>query len=123
MRDIPLTDEVYNIIKRQEQLNRRVFGLEPNGLIFRSSEGKILREYAINREIKGICVEAKIEPFTCNCFRNTFATRWIEQRPEDYKILSEILGHKDVAITLNLYTHVMQENKIKAMNDIFVKTS
>ena len=123
VRDIPLTDEVYNIIKRQEQLNRRVFGLEPNGLIFRSSEGKILREYAINREIKRICVEAKIEPFTCHCFRNTFATRWIEQRPEDYKILSEILGHKDVAITLNLYTHVMQENKIKAMNDIFVKTS
>lgn len=123
IRDIPLTDELYSIIKAQEQLNRMVFGLEPNGLLFRSVEGKILREYSINREIKRICQAIEIEPFTCHAFRNTFATRFIEQRPQDYKILSEILGHKDVAITLNLYTHVMIENKVKAMNEILVKTS
>ena len=122
-RDIPLTDEVYQIIKDQIELNRMVFGAEPSGIIFKSAENKILREYSINREIKRICVAAGVEPFTCHCFRNTFATRWIEQRPEDYKVLSEILGHKDISITLNLYTHVMQETKIKAMNDILIKTS
>lgn len=121
-RDIPLTEEIYAIIKAQEQLNRMIFGGESTGLLFKSVEGKILREYTLNREIKRICEDAKIEPFTCHCFRNTFATRWIEQRPEDYKILSEILGHKDVSITLNLYTHVMQENKVRAMNEVSVKT-
>lgn len=123
IRDIPLTEEIYNIIKSQEQYNRMIFGLEANGLLFKSFEGKILREYSINREIKRICEAAGIDTFTCHAFRNTFATRFIEQRPQDYKILSEILGHKDVSITLNLYTHVMTENKVKAMQDILIKTS
>ncbi|MBO6113536.1 MAG: hypothetical protein J6P57_00615 [Lachnospiraceae bacterium] len=45
-------------------------------------------------------------------------TRFIEQRPQDYKILSDILGHKDISITSNLYTHVMVDNKVKAMKDL-----
>lgn len=121
-RDIPLTTEVIEIIKNQQELNRALFGLEQDGLLFKSAEGDILREYGANREIKRICKAAEIEPFTCHAFRNTFATRFIEQQPENYKILSEILGHKDVSITLNLYTHVMAENKIIAMNDIMIKT-
>lgn len=123
MRDIPLTDEVFNIIKEQESLNRMIFGLEINGLLFKSAEGHILREYTLNREIKRICKAAGIEEFTCHAFRNTFATRFIEQRPQDYKILSEILGHKDVSITLNLYTHVMTDKKVEAMQEIMIKTS
>lgn len=123
MRDIPLTDEVYSIIKEQERLNHMIFGPDSSGLLFKSAEGHILREYTLNREIKRICKAAGIEEFTCHAFRNTFATRFIEQRPQDYKILSEILGHKDVSITLNLYTHVMTDNKVKAMQELMIKTS
>ena len=79
-----------------------------------------MREYTLNREIKRICQSAGIEVFTCHAFRNTFATRFIEQRPQDYKILSELLGHKDVSITLNLYTHVMVDNKVEAMKNISI---
>lgn len=122
-RDIPLTSEIAQIINNQKSLNRSVFGLDIGKLLFRSSEGGILREYAVNREIKRICTKADIDYFTCHAFRNTFATRFIEQRPQDYKILSEILGHKDVSITLNLYTHVMTENKVKAMSELLIKTS
>lgn len=122
-RDIPLTDEVLEIIKRQQALNKMLFGLSINGLLFRSSEGQILREYSLNREIKRLCKAAGIEEFTCHAFRNTFATKFIEQRPHDYKILSEILGHKDIAITLNLYTHVMTDKKVAAMQDIKIKIS
>lgn len=92
-------------------------------LLFRSVNGKILREYSVIREIGRICQAADIENFTCHAFRNTFATRFIEQRPQDYKILAEILGHKDISITLNLYTHVMAQRKKDAMNDINIKTS
>ena len=120
-RDIPLTDEVYNIIKRQIELNRSIFGFQWSGLLFESIEGKILREYTVNREIKRICKDIGIDNFTSHAFRDTFATRFIEQRPQDFKILSEILGHKDISITLNLYTHVMTESKVNAMNDILIR--
>ena len=119
-RDIPLTSDIKAIIKDQEELNRMIFGFGWNGLLFKSIEGDIMREYQVNREIKRICKEAGIEAFSSHAFRNTFATRFIEQRPQDYKILSEILGHKDVSISLNLYTHVMTENKTAAMNEIII---
>lgn len=119
-RMIPANDIVIRIVMDQEELNRKIFGFEA-GLLFRSSEGFILREYSINREIKRICKAAGIREFSCHAFRNTFATRFIEQRPQDFKILSEILGHKDIQITLNLYTHVMEQSKVEAMNGIMIK--
>lgn len=118
MRDIPLTTKALESIKAQKRMNRELFGTAASGTLFQSLEGKILREYQVNREIKRICKAAEIEKFTCHAFRATFATRFIEQRPQDYKVLSEILGHSNIKITLNLYTHVMQESKIKAMNAV-----
>lgn len=117
-REIPVTDEIIKIIKEQRNLNRLIYSDKIEKQLFRSPEGDILREYPVNREIKRICKTAGIEKFTCHAFRATFATRFIEQRPQDYKILSEILGHSNVKITLDLYTHVMKESKIRAMQDI-----
>ena len=122
-RDIPLTPTLKKVLKDQRELNNMFFGLGWTGTLFKSSEGMILREYTVNREINRVCKEAEIEKFTCHGFRVTFATRFIEQRPQDFKILSEIMGHKDISITLNLYTRVMTENKVLAMNDLKIKTS
>lgn len=120
-RDIPLTDDILQVIRDQEKNNHIMFGLSKDGLIFRSVEGNIMRDYSVDREIARICRKANIEYFSSHAFRNTYATRFMEQRPQDFKILSEILGHKDVSITLNLYTHVMTENKVKAMNDVTIR--
>lgn len=122
-RDIPLTEELKKLIKDQRALNNMFFGVEALGALFKSSEGELLREYTINREIARICRQAGIEKFTCHGFRVTFATRFIEQRPQDFKILSEIMGHKDISITLNLYTRVMMDSKVNAMNELKIRTS
>ncbi len=123
-RDIPINDELKRIIKEQENINNMFFGLSfINTPLFKSSEGGLLREYTINREIKRICKAAGINEFTCHCFRNTYATRFIEERPQDYKILSELLGHKNTKITLDLYVHAMTENKVAAMKDFKIKIS
>lgn len=119
-REIPITEQITSIIKDQQQLNRIIFTDRSQNVIFRSAEGALLREYMINREIKRICKKAGIEKFTCHAFRATFATRFIEQRPQDYKVLSEILGHSNTKITLDLYTHVMKDSKVKAMNSISI---
>ncbi len=49
--------------------------------------------------------------------RHTFATRALESGV-DVKTLSEILGHKNTAITLNRYTHCLLEHKKAMMNRI-----
>lgn len=117
-RGIPITPEIMKVIRDQKELNNMVFGLGWTGNLFQSSEGGILREYTVNREIKRVCKAIDLEYFTCHGFRVTFATRFIEQRPQDFKILSEIMGHKDIKITLNIYTKVMTESKVEAMNNL-----
>lgn len=123
IREIPLTEDIIQIIKDQEELNRICIGLNWSGLLFQSIEGGILREYTVNREINRICKIAGIEKFSSHAFRDTFATRFIEQRPQDYKILSEIMGHKNISQTLDLYTQVMTENKVRSMNEVKIKIS
>ena len=119
-RDIPLNHVMTTIIKDQIRFNKQYFGPSLEQKLFLDLEGEILREYAVNREIKRICKAAGIDLFTSHAFRATFATRFIEQRPEDYKILSEILGHASIKITLDLYTHVMEDSKQKAMQNIVI---
>ena len=119
-RDISLTDKILQGIRDQEKNNHILFGLSKDGLIFRSVEGNIVRDYSVDREIARICKKADIEYFSSHAFRNTYATHYMEQRPQDFKILSEIFGHKDVSITLNLYTHVITEKKVSVMNDVVI---
>lgn len=48
--------------------------------------------------------------------RHTFAVRAIEIPEFDVKSLSEILGHKNVSFTLNVYGSANMQQKIKCMN-------
>ena len=46
-----------------------------------------------------------IHPHT---LRHTFATRCFENRMEP-KVVQKLLGHSSISITLNIYTHVMDD--------------
>lgn len=48
--------------------------------------------------------------------RHTFAVRAIEIPEFDIKSLSEILGHKNVSFTLNVYGRANLQQKVKCMN-------
>ena len=48
--------------------------------------------------------------------RHTFAVRAMEIPEFDIKSLSEILGHKNVSFTLNVYGRANLQQKIKCMN-------
>ncbi|WP_330587145.1 tyrosine-type recombinase/integrase [Aminipila butyrica] len=52
-----------------------------------------------------------------HAIRHTFATRALELGV-DIKTLSEILGHSNVSITLNIYAHSMFEQKKKAIEKL-----
>ena len=123
MRDIPLTDEAAEIIHNQQGTNALLFEGDLSGLLFRSVTGGAIHENNINQHIRNICKAAGIDPFTSHAFRDTYATRFIEQRPGDFKILSELLGHSNTSITLDLYTHAMVEKKVEAAKAVAIKTS
>ena len=117
-REIPMNQEIRDILKRQRELNFMMFGSGKTECLFPTVDGAILRDYTVDREMERCCKAAGIDRRTSHALRVTFATRFIEQRPEDYKALSEILGHSDIGITLNLYTQVTEQTKQTAMNSL-----
>ncbi|HWQ51781.1 MAG TPA: tyrosine-type recombinase/integrase [Terriglobales bacterium] len=66
---------------------------------------------------KKILEQAGVKERKFHATRHTFATRALELGV-DIKTLSEILGHSNVSITLNVYAHSLMEQKIIAMDKL-----
>ena len=54
-------------------------------------------------------------PLGVHTLRHTFASLLIK-KGVDIKIVSDILGHKDVSFTYNIYVHILEEQKTQAMS-------
>lgn len=118
-RTIPLLDEARQALNDQKEM-REIFldrGVKPEDLVFLSPMGKLCDVTDTNREIARICKRSGVERFTCHCFRDTFATRWIESGG-DYKTLSSILGHTDISITMNVYAKTTEDFKQEQIRKI-----
>ena len=113
VRDIPLLPEAQKAWKEQMDITCNLFdeGV-PNisAPVFRLPKGGIIREDRVNTEIRKICASAGIVPFTTHAFRVTFISRCVDAgMPVTY--LMEIVGHKDVQMTLGLYAHADKDKK------------
>ena len=72
-------------------------------------EPRIYRNYFTK-----LCKQLRIPKIKFHGLRHTFATRCIESRC-DYKTVSAILGHTNIATTLNLYVHPNNSQKKKCI--------
>ena len=107
-RKIPMVDNIVPILRNHMQ-SQRVHMMDPNwnpnDLVFCSSKGTIIEANTVNRYLNQIIKRAELEKFSMHALRHTFATRMMEAGVPA-KVVQEMLGHKDVALTLNTYTHV-----------------
>lgn len=90
--------------------------------IFTSVYGGIVYNHAINRTISNALARLEergipIEHFTAHALRDTFATRYIEQKGSP-QTLKTILGHSSLAMTMDLYSHVLPNTKQKEMDNL-----
>jgi integrase len=66
--------------------------------------------------------DCNISQINYHALRHTFATRCIEANG-DVKLLSEILGHSSVSITMDLYVHPSDDSKRKQIEKIATLTA
>ena len=55
--------------------------------------------------------------FSCHNLRHTFATRYCENE-NNIKVIQEILGHKDIATTMDVYMEATKDAKKKSFTDL-----
>ena len=111
-RIIPLiknAEDILNSIKSKYQ------EINSDGFIINNSD-KMVHVDTISDAYTNIAKTAGIEnPLGIHTLRHTFASLLIK-KGVDIKIVSDILGHKDVAFTYNTYVHILEEQKVQAMS-------
>lgn len=126
-REIPLNKSIKDVLRRQRQKMLDIYGLpgvQPKSPIFTSVYGHKIDRQDINRSIKKAVTKMNAEGistdhFSVHALRDTFATRYIEAggTPQTLKTL---LGHASLAMTMDLYAHVLPNTKAEEMNRISV---
>lgn len=115
-RIIPMSEIAMDAFKKIYEING------DNKYIMSTETGKQVTPRNINRMFHSILKQTGIaedERDLCgvHTLRHTFASM-LFQNGCDIKIVSEILGHSDTKITENIYIHIIQQQKIKAIENI-----
>ena len=114
MRDISLTDKTISINKTVQRIYDKKKGesyLHIGPPKTKTTEPRTYRQF-FTRFLK----RNGLEKVKFHEIRHTFAVRAIEIPEFDIKSLSEILGHKNVSFTLNVYGSANLQQKVKCMN-------
>lgn len=120
-RDIPLTADILELLEAQKRYwEFKVVKIDR--YLFCNENGEPLsRERVqgeIDRTIKRIHEAGfEFDRITPHVFRHTFATRAIEAGMQP-QVLKTILGHSSLAMTMDLYSHVLPDIKADEMEKI-----
>lgn len=125
LRDIPMIGKAYDILKRQQKEYRAIMGnkakIGNDDFVFSVAGEPISRKritFEINRMLENMALDGISFPyFTLHSTRHTFATRCIESGM-DPQVLKTILGHATLSMTMDLYSHVLPDIKVEAMEKV-----
>lgn len=120
LRDVPLMPKAVEVLRREKAraAGQKVIALER--FIFDGGNGRAVTLQTLNRYMKRICKEIRQAGYTdfpiltSHDLRHTFATRAIENGMPP-QTLKAILGHSSLAMTMDLYSHVLGDQKQAGM--------
>lgn len=125
-RNIPIPSSLIPLLKKhktkqkKEKLKAGEFYVD-NNLVFATELGKEIDASNLIRSYKRLLKKSNIQYRKFHALRHTYATKLFE-RDVPLKTVQMLLGHSDISVTANIYTHVMPEKKIDAaekINDLF----
>jgi len=93
---------------KQRLLARAVSTYRDADLVFPRDDGAMKRPSVVTGQFKRLCVALGIEDGHFHCLRHTFATEML-RAGVPVKVVSEMLGHKTIVITLRTYAHVLED--------------
>ena len=127
-REIPMLPAVAPILNKHlilQEKEKREAGSAYNmeNLVFCSNVGTYIEPTRINTTLGKLIKKAGIEHINFHALRHTFATRALENGIPA-KVVQAMLGHADIALTLNTYTHLLKDTlheQMQKMNNVFLE--
>ena len=137
-RIIPMLDEVMDAFLQEYQIQKCLgFCTEEidgySGFVFSTAQGKLYQASAVNQALHRMqkayndmeekrAKAEKREPelipsFSAHNLRHTFCTRFCENET-NIKVIQEVMGHKDVQTTLDIYAESTTEKKQEVINSL-----
>ena len=119
-REIPIPDKIWmELLQHQQRQQQEYMSLGvpilPDGYIFAMPFGTCVEPSTMRDALNYLLAVAEIEHANFHSLRHTFATRAIEAGMP-VKTLSDILGHSQVQITMDLYCHSSIDHMRDSMN-------
>lgn len=102
IREIPIADALYDLMQP-------FCGEAPEHFLVTGSR-RYMEPRLYRKHYARFLEKKEAEHIHFHGLRHTFATRCVEEGA-DYKVVSELLGHASVNLTLNLYVHPQWEDK------------
>ena len=121
VRTITLDQETLAILKKwkleQAKFLLRYGYKNKENLLFSSWQGKMLTHPNINGRSRRIAAYADLPCIGLHGFRHTHATLLFESGVNPKEIQHK-LGHSDISMTLDIYTHITEKTEKKAINTL-----
>ncbi|MDD3224727.1 MAG: tyrosine-type recombinase/integrase [Clostridium sp.] len=127
IRTVPIPSSLIPILNKQttqQKLDKLKVGSSytKSDYVFTTQLGTTINAQNLTKSYKRILEKAKIPYKKFHSLRHTYATKLFEKNVP-IKTVQMLLGHSDISTTSNIYTHVMPEKKIDAvekLNDLFI---
>lgn len=121
-RTLPLNDVVIvALVKHRErqniekQLYREIYN--DSNVVFTREDGQFIHPRELLRRYHILLKKAGIEKKRFHDLRHTFASILLNEK-ESPKVIQELLGHANISTTMDIYSHVLEETKVKSIEKL-----
>ena len=111
MRIVPMTEKARTTLSELQKVTGEY------EYIITSSQGHRIRPSRLGQTFSLILSAVNMQRVGVHTLRHTFATMLFSNGCE-VKVVSELLGHSNTKITENIYIHLIQQQKVKAISSI-----
>lgn len=110
IRTVPMSDECFKVL-------RNMYRIGNSGRVFRNTLGLPVNYRSLLDSWKRLLSVLGISSCGIHVLRHTYATNAL-RAGVNYKVLSKLLGHGSVSVTLDIYCDVLDEDKQKAAQQL-----
>jgi integrase len=114
------TDRIFSILLKEHRQRMFTEGYAKDWVFCDTEGGPLRHNNLTRRSFKPLLLKAGLSDVRFHDLRHTAATLMLGQKINP-KVVQEILGHSNIAVTMDTYSHVlpdMQDEAATAMNDL-----